>query len=52
MMSYIPALFPSDFNVYVDNSSNILAPGLDLMSEDIVLPSPLVAHSHGPGLHL
>lgn len=51
-MSCILALFPSDFNVYVDNSSNTLAPGLDLMSEDIVLPSPLAAHSHGPGLHL
>ena len=52
MMSCILTLFPSDFNVYVDSSSNTLAPGLDLMSTDIVLPSPLAAHSHGPGLHL
>lgn len=52
-MSCIPALFPSDFNVYVDNSSNALAPGLDLlMSEDIVLPSPLAVHSHDHELHL
>lgn len=53
MISCIPALFPSDFNVPVDNSSNALAPGLDLlMSEDIVLPSPLAVHSHGHELHL
>ena len=52
MIFLYSSLFPSDFNVHVDNSSNTLAPGPDLTSKDLVLHSPSAIHSHGHVLHL
>lgn len=42
MIFLYSSLFPSDFNVHVDNSSNTLAPGPDQRISSSTLPQPFI----------